>query len=145
MDESDLEALQPDLERILSGDDDARQDLNAKLWQRRHSITNPRHYALRAGKLCRAGYRRSPRRATAALGEAHNLADRSLSPLDQLIRKEECSRVRQEIDALPGRQREAALAFLYSEARGARTRAERKHLCKAKKKLRHLLRDQETT
>jgi len=103
----------PDLTSILGQDEDAKQDVALRCWERRDSIRVLPSYARRAAKNLRSdGLRRQRRRSVPnSEGVPLSLADPKPSPLERVERAEAVRGILGAIPDLPPRQREAVEAL----------------------------------
>jgi DNA-directed RNA polymerase specialized sigma24 family protein len=116
----ELEALQPNLLRMLRSDEDALQELNLRLLQRRQFIQDLPRYARRAAGNSR---RRPPKNHPLTiidLDSASCPADPSSLPNEVAVDREQAGLLQNAISRLPPRQRQLIEARL-AESTGPRT------------------------
>lgn len=103
----ELEALQRDLRRIVQGDEDALQQTNLRLLERRASIRNLPAYAGRTAKRCRIDQKRPIHARSVPLTDHPGLAVPAPTPLEVLCTNENRERVEAAKRRLTDRQRDA--------------------------------------
>lgn len=119
MDAAEFLNAVPDLTPIIGDDEDVRQDVFLRLWEKRNSIRNMPHYARKAAKLAAIDASKASEREAARftpLRDDDAPAGRAVSPLATMIDAEDRERLRDAAASLPPRQRDA-VAFEVDPAR----------------------------